>query len=95
MTHRKGNRFAIFWMLILVLAGALIAACKPNLPPVEDCRVGIQICRNDQGHQCAGTPTRFFPLGDYPCGRVNAVCQRTDAGATCVRIDGGVDVDAE
>lgn len=98
MTHRTGNRRPLLWTLLFALLCGLwmfVGACKPNLPPMEDCRVGVQICRNDQGHQCAGTPTRFFPLGDFPCRRVNAVCEMTDAGATCTHIDGGADADAE
>ena len=98
MTHRTGNRKSFLWTLAFALLCGfwmLVASCKPNLPPVEDCRVGIQICRNEQGYQCAGSPTRFFPLGDVPCRRVNAVCELTDAGARCTPVDGGVNADAE
>ena len=95
MTHRRQKR-ALWWILAFaIVALAWAFGCKPNLPPAEDCRVGTQICRNEQGYQCAGTPTRYFPLGDYPCTYTGAVCAMVDGGAHCVTPDGGADADKE
>lgn len=76
----------------LALLLATLAACHPNLPPVEGCRPGSYICRGDRPLFC--TPAqRYEPAGDTTCGASMQVCTVLDGGvASCVPVsttDGG------
>jgi hypothetical protein len=67
--------------LPLVLAVALVVACRPNLPPVSGCTPGASACRDGAPAVCSASQ-RWQRAGDLPtgCAGVGGVCVVGDSG---------------
>jgi hypothetical protein len=65
--------------LRLLLAAALVVACRPNLGPVAGCTPGASSCQGDRPSVCSQSQ-RWQPAGDVTCAAVGGACVVGDAG---------------
>ena len=65
--------------LRLLLAAALVVACRPNLPPVSGCTPGASSCVGDSPAVCSASQ-RWQRAGDVSCAAVGGVCVVGDSG---------------
>ena len=78
--HRRAPLIAIalaFTFIVAVTVGP--AACRPNLGPVVNCRVGAYACIDGRPVVCSQS-SRYEPAGDRICASVGAVCVVDDGG---------------
>jgi hypothetical protein len=85
--------------LLCVASGAtslVVLACRPNLGPVVNCRVGSYACVNGRPVVCSSSQ-RHEPAGDRSCASVGAICVVDDGGpAHCAPVvDASTDGGAE
>ena len=81
--------------LRLILAVALVAACRPNLPPVSGCTPGASSCVGDSPAVCSASQ-RWQRAGDVSCAAIGGVCVVSDAGvAHCAPSPRDAGADAE
>ena len=77
--------------LRLLLAVALVAACRPNLPPVSGCTPGASSCVGDSPAVCSASQ-RWQRAGDVSCAAIGGECVAPDGGpAHCAPRDAGAD----